>query len=112
MMISISVLICYDVYCFLSAQIISQKDEHCWIGELNGLRGWFPAKFVELLDERSKNYSCAGDDSVTEAVMDLVRGMYDVLSLISSRFVICITITLFTQSKIIQIAILIKKFVL
>ncbi|KAH6943412.1 hypothetical protein HPB50_021344 [Hyalomma asiaticum] len=34
--------------------IISQKDEHCWIGELNGLRGWFPAKFVELLDERSK----------------------------------------------------------
>ena len=35
-------------------QIISQKDEHCWIGELNGLRGWFPAKFVELLDERSK----------------------------------------------------------
>lgn len=21
--------------------VISQKDEHCWIGELNGLRGWF-----------------------------------------------------------------------
>lgn len=20
-------------------QIISQKDEHCWVGELNGLRG-------------------------------------------------------------------------
>ncbi|KAK2178734.1 hypothetical protein NP493_529g00005 [Ridgeia piscesae] len=55
--------------------IISQKDEHCWIGELNGLRGWFPAKFVELLDERSKNYSCAGDDSVTETVTDLVRGV-------------------------------------
>ncbi len=79
-------------------QIISQKDEHCWVGELNGLRGelrfhynkhwtfvwfsemvltifityiqhitptsiyhkpfvplgWFPAKFVEVLDERSK----------------------------------------------------------
>ncbi|XP_013924605.1 PREDICTED: small G protein signaling modulator 3-like, partial [Thamnophis sirtalis] len=34
--------------------IISQKDEHCWVGELNGLRGWFPAKFVEILDERSK----------------------------------------------------------
>ncbi|XP_025782161.1 small G protein signaling modulator 3 isoform X2 [Puma concolor] len=34
--------------------IISQKDEHCWVGELNGLRGWFPAKFVEVLDERSK----------------------------------------------------------
>ena len=20
--------------------IVSQKDEHCWVGELNGLRGW------------------------------------------------------------------------
>ncbi|XP_069765857.1 small G protein signaling modulator 3 isoform X1 [Narcine bancroftii] len=54
--------------------IISQKDEHCWVGELNGLRGWFPAKFVEILDERSKEYSMAGDDSVTEAITDLVRG--------------------------------------
>ncbi|XP_074127889.1 small G protein signaling modulator 3 isoform X4 [Sminthopsis crassicaudata] len=54
--------------------IVSQKDEHCWVGELNGLRGWFPAKFVEVLDERSKEYSAAGDDSVTEGVMDLVRG--------------------------------------
>uniref|UniRef100_UPI00358E8A98 small G protein signaling modulator 3 isoform X2 n=1 Tax=Myxine glutinosa TaxID=7769 RepID=UPI00358E8A98 len=54
--------------------IISQKDEHCWVGELNGLRGWFPAKFVEALDERSKQYSTAGDDSVTETVTDLVRG--------------------------------------
>nr|XP_044635273.1 small G protein signaling modulator 3 isoform X2 [Equus asinus] len=54
--------------------IISQKDEHCWVGELNGLRGWFPAKFVEVLDERSKEYSVAGDDAVTEAVTDLVRG--------------------------------------
>ncbi|XP_062840931.1 small G protein signaling modulator 3 isoform X3 [Trichomycterus rosablanca] len=54
--------------------IISQKDEHCWVGELNGLRGWFPAKFVEVLDERSKEYSLAGDDTVTEAITDLVRG--------------------------------------
>ncbi|KAI8478067.1 Small G protein signaling modulator 3 [Branchiostoma belcheri] len=54
--------------------IISQKDEHCWVGELNGLRGWFPAKFVELLDERSKLYTTAGDDQVTEAITDLVRG--------------------------------------
>eukprot|EP00795_Rhopilema_esculentum_P008909 gene8909-16534_t len=54
--------------------IISQKDDHCWIGELNGLRGWFPAKFVRPLDERSKEYSMAGDDTVTEAVTDLVRG--------------------------------------
>ena len=36
--------------------VLSQRDEHCWVGELNGLRGWFPAKFVELLDERSKLY--------------------------------------------------------
>ncbi|XP_066113401.1 small G protein signaling modulator 3 isoform X2 [Saccopteryx bilineata] len=54
--------------------IVSQKDEHCWVGELNGLRGWFPAKFVEVLDERSKEYSIAGDDAVTEGVTDLVRG--------------------------------------
>ncbi|XP_033125705.1 small G protein signaling modulator 3 homolog isoform X2 [Anneissia japonica] len=54
--------------------IISQKDEHCWVGELNGLRGWFPAKFVELLDERSKMYTSAGDDTVTEVITDLVRG--------------------------------------
>ncbi|XP_048575778.1 small G protein signaling modulator 3 homolog isoform X3 [Nematostella vectensis] len=54
--------------------IISQKDEHCWVGELNGLRGWFPAKFVQILDERSKEYSTAGDDSVSETVTDLVRG--------------------------------------
>ncbi|XP_056646938.1 small G protein signaling modulator 3 homolog [Diorhabda sublineata] len=54
--------------------IISQKDEHCWIGELNGLRGWFPAKFVEMLDERSKQYSSAGDDSISETVTDIVRG--------------------------------------
>jgi hypothetical protein len=38
------------------------------------MTGWFPAKFVELLDERSKQYSCAGDDSVSEAITDLVRG--------------------------------------
>jgi small G protein signaling modulator 3 len=53
---------------------LSQKDEHCWVGELNGLRGWFPAKFVELLDERSKQYSCAGDDQITETITDLCRG--------------------------------------
>ncbi|KAA0202743.1 hypothetical protein HAZT_HAZT000237 [Hyalella azteca] len=54
--------------------IISERDEHCWVGELNGLRGWFPAKFVTVLDERSKQYSVAGDDSVTSHVTDLVRG--------------------------------------
>lgn len=56
--------------------IVSQKDEHCWVGELNGLRGWFPAKFVELLDERSKQYSSAGDDAISETVTDLVRGTF------------------------------------
>jgi len=49
-------------------------DEHCWIGELNGKHGWFPAKFVQLVDERSKLYSLAGDDSVNEFISDLVRG--------------------------------------
>ena len=54
--------------------IISMKDEHCWVGEVNGVRGWFPAKFVELLDERSKQYTTAGDDTVTDSITDLVRG--------------------------------------
>ena len=44
------------------------------MGELNGLTGWFPAKFVELIDERSKEYSHAGDDGVTQAITDIVRG--------------------------------------
>lgn len=54
--------------------IVNEKDEHCWIGELNGEMGWFPAKFVELLDERSLDYSIAGDDSVLPFINDLVRG--------------------------------------
>ncbi|KAK4475929.1 hypothetical protein MN116_001170 [Schistosoma mekongi] len=54
--------------------IINSDDEHCWIGELNDQRGWFPAKFVELLDERGKNYSPAGDDGVDKSIVGLVRG--------------------------------------
>ena len=37
-------------------------------------KGWFPAKFVEVLDERSKEYSRAGDDAISATVTDLVRG--------------------------------------
>ena len=54
--------------------IISERDEHCWVGELNGLRGWFPAKFVEVLDERTRDYCIAGDDRVIPFVNDLIRG--------------------------------------
>ena len=53
----------YDVI-----NLVSTDDDHCWVGELNGLVGWFPAKFVELIDERSKEYSQAGDDKVTQAI--------------------------------------------
>jgi hypothetical protein len=28
--------------------IVSQRDEHCWVGELNGHTGWFPAKLVKF----------------------------------------------------------------
>ena len=42
--------------------ILSQNDEHCWVGELHGHVGWFPAKFVQLIDERSKEYSSAGEN--------------------------------------------------
>ena len=38
--------------------------------------GWFPAKLVEVLDERSKEYSYAGDDSVTQAITDIIRGVF------------------------------------
>lgn len=34
--------------------VICEKDEHCWVGEVNGLRGWFPAKFVEVIFFYSK----------------------------------------------------------
>ncbi|KAF8561489.1 hypothetical protein P879_03787 [Paragonimus westermani] len=54
--------------------ILNSDDEHCWIGELDNARGWFPAKFVELLDERGKNYSAAGDDGVNQNIASLVRG--------------------------------------
>lgn len=50
------------------------KDEHCWIGELNGQRGWFPAKFVEVIDERGKNYCSSGDEAVDSTIASIVRG--------------------------------------
>uniref|UniRef100_A0A0N5A5W9 RUN and TBC1 domain-containing protein 3 n=1 Tax=Parastrongyloides trichosuri TaxID=131310 RepID=A0A0N5A5W9_PARTI len=53
--------------------IINDKDEHCWIGELNGRRGWFPAKFVELINEIGKSYCSYGDESVNEVVCRIVR---------------------------------------
>lgn len=56
--------------------IISEKDEHCWVGQLNGQRGWFPAKFVEVLNETQGEYSIAGDDRVTPYINDLVRGKF------------------------------------
>ncbi|VDD87375.1 unnamed protein product [Enterobius vermicularis] len=53
--------------------ILSEKDEHCWIGEVNGLQGWFPAKFVEVVDERGKNYTIYGDEAVYPEVTELIR---------------------------------------
>ena len=56
---------------------MSTKDDHCWIGELNGEKGWFPSKFVSLIDERNgKIYSIAGDDSVNERIRELIRGEF------------------------------------
>jgi len=57
--------------------ILSTRDDHCWIGELSGKKGWFPSRFVSLIDERNgKIYSPAGDDSVDERIRDLVRGEF------------------------------------
>ncbi|KAL6723099.1 hypothetical protein Aduo_018140 [Ancylostoma duodenale] len=54
--------------------IICEKDEHCWVGEVNGLRGWFPAKFVEVVDERGKNYTVYGDEAVSPEITEYIRG--------------------------------------
>nr|CDJ82108.1 RabGAP TBC and Src homology-3 domain containing protein [Haemonchus contortus] len=56
--------------------IICEKDEHCWVGEVNGLRGWFPAKFVEVVDERGKNYTVYGDEAVSPEITEYIRGGY------------------------------------
>ncbi len=57
--------------------ILSTKDDHCWIGELNNEKGWFPSRFVEIIDERSgKVYSSAGDDSIDPEIGYLVRGEF------------------------------------
>jgi hypothetical protein len=57
--------------------VLSTKDEHCWIGEINDEKGWFPSRFVSLIDERNgKVYSPAGDDSVNENIRDLIRGEF------------------------------------
>ncbi|KIH69231.1 SH3 domain protein [Ancylostoma duodenale] len=53
--------------------IICEKDEHCWVGEVNGLRGWFPAKFVEVVDERGKNYTVYGDEAVSPEITEYIR---------------------------------------
>lgn len=55
--------------------ILSTKDDHCWIGEKNGDKGWFPSRFVSIIDERNgKIYSPAGDDSFNDKIRELVRG--------------------------------------
>ena len=54
--------------------VINQKDEHCWFGEVGGVRGFFPAKFVLVLDERSKLYTLEGDDNVSNEITTLIRG--------------------------------------
>lgn len=57
--------------------ILSTKDDHCWIGELNNKKGWFPSRLVSLIDERNgKIYSAAGDDSIMPEIRDLIRGEF------------------------------------
>lgn len=55
--------------------VLNERDEHCWVGEINGEKGWFPAKFVELL-EQHYDYNIAGDDQVVGFINDLVRGRF------------------------------------
>ncbi|VDO26872.1 unnamed protein product [Onchocerca flexuosa] len=53
--------------------VICEKDEHCWIGEVNGLRGWFPAKFVEIVNDRGRDYTIYGDEAVCPEITDKIR---------------------------------------
>ncbi|KAI6218839.1 RUN and TBC1 domain-containing protein 3 [Aphelenchoides fujianensis] len=53
--------------------ILSEREEHCWVGELNGFRGWFPAKFVKVVEEGGKGYCIWGDESITPRIGYLVR---------------------------------------
>lgn len=53
--------------------VICEKDEHCWVGEVNGLRGWFPAKFVEIVDDRGRDYTIYGDEAVCPEITDKIR---------------------------------------
>lgn len=56
--------------------IVSTEDEHCWIGELNGRSGWFPAKFVQVVGEHCKNYCVKGDEVLSPRIAELVRGAF------------------------------------
>ncbi|KHJ42638.1 TBC domain protein [Trichuris suis] len=56
--------------------VISRKDEHCWIGEIKGVRGWFPAKFVELLSDQLRDYSSFPDDPDSEKMENVVRNRF------------------------------------
>eukprot|EP01135_Chromosphaera_perkinsii_P008918 Nk52_evm28s1524 gene=Nk52_evmTU28s1524 len=53
--------------------IISMDDEDCWLGELKGQYGFFPAQFVQILDEQHKVYNSLGDDTVCMEIHHLVR---------------------------------------
>jgi len=53
--------------------ICSMKDEHCWTGQLDGRNGWFPSKFVKVIDERTKKYSQTGDGHVNKEISRLIR---------------------------------------
>jgi hypothetical protein len=55
-------------------RLLDERDEHCWIGQIGQRVGWFPAKFVRVLDETNGEYMAAGDDSVDTLINNLIRG--------------------------------------
>uniref|UniRef100_A0A0K0D781 SH3 domain-containing protein n=1 Tax=Angiostrongylus cantonensis TaxID=6313 RepID=A0A0K0D781_ANGCA len=86
--------------------VICEKDEHCWVGEVNGLRGWFPAKFVEVVDERGKNYTVYGDEAVSPEITEYIREdiAYHLVekhfNLVYSRLTLCNTFKLDQDGKL------------
>lgn len=56
--------------------IVSDKDEHCWVGQLNNVKGWFPSKFVRIVEEKGQLYCPFGDENIAPKIGELVRNSF------------------------------------
>jgi hypothetical protein len=56
--------------------ILNQKDDHCWVGNLDGKKGWFPAKFVKIVEEKGQLYCPFGDENIAPKIGELIRSAF------------------------------------